>query len=94
MDLLGSHLGADHYLTLAATRSLASMYLDTGDVEQALSILEDVLRRMETAIGPAHQDTLKCKGHIAECYYAQGRLDEARAILEETVTAAKVATGR
>ncbi len=84
-------LGPDHPDTLASLNNLAVAYLDTGQTEQATTLLEQTLKLCEAKLGPDHPDTLGCRNNLGEAYRDAGRTAEAIKLHEETL---KRMTGR
>ncbi len=63
-ELRARHLGPDARETLAARQMAALALRETGNREEARTILEDVLERQRRALGPEDLDTLETMAQI------------------------------
>jgi len=77
METNKTKLGDDHPDTLASMNSLASMYLEQGQWEDAEQLFMQVMEARRTKPGEVHPDTLTSMGTLASTYFKQGRWDEA-----------------
>jgi len=81
--------GSDYHLA-SACGTLASVMKTAGDSKQALSLLDEALKRFETiaaarpGIG-AEEMAAKCFSERGDCLWTLGRLDEAVAAYEEAI---------
>ena len=82
---LTATLGLSHPDTLTTLNNLASAYRDAGNLDEAISLLEQGLEQKKEKLGPDHPDTLATMGNLAGVYYLTGKLDRALPLLEETL---------
>ncbi|HEX5965754.1 MAG TPA: tetratricopeptide repeat protein, partial [Pyrinomonadaceae bacterium] len=81
--------GSDYHLA-SACGTLASVMKTAGDSKQALSLLDEALKRFETiaaerpGIG-AEEMAAKCFSERGDCLWTLGQLDEAKAAYEEAI---------
>ena len=61
-------LGVDHPVTLTACTHRAEILVDLGRIEEAIAILENVLRLSRVTLGDDHCDTLRAMKSLAKAY--------------------------
>ncbi len=83
----------DRYRYLPGMNNLAVGYQITGQLNQAVPLLEQTLERRKTKLGPDHPDTLISMGNLAEGYLATGQLDKALPLFEQTLELRKTKLG-
>ncbi|MDR1635319.1 MAG: tetratricopeptide repeat protein [Bifidobacteriaceae bacterium] len=72
--------------TLLVLRSqVARLVGEVGRVDEAISLLRDVLADRERVLGPDHPDTLTTRHHIAYWTGQAGRVDEAISLLRDVL---------
>ncbi|MFI6300089.1 tetratricopeptide repeat protein [Nonomuraea sp. NPDC050790] len=79
-------LGPDHPNTLTSRNNLASAYRESGDLGQAVPLLEATLTDSERVLGPDHPHTLGSRTNLASAHYTAGDLGRAIPLLETTLT--------
>jgi tetratricopeptide (TPR) repeat protein len=78
-----AQLGADHADTLAVMSHQASALNDVGELNEALSLYEQVRDAQVRILGADHQDTLATRHNLAVAYWKAGRASEACPLLEQ-----------
>ena len=73
--------------------NLAVTYLRLGQIDRALPIFEETLKRRKAVLGPDHFQTLVSMHCLAETYAAAGQLDRALPLLEDTLKRRKAMLG-
>jgi serine/threonine protein kinase/tetratricopeptide (TPR) repeat protein len=86
-------LGADHPDTLAATANLGLCLADTGQLEPALTWLQQALARREATLGADHPDTLGSLANLASILLAAGRLEQALPLFERSLARSRAVLG-
>jgi serine/threonine protein kinase len=86
-------LGADHRDTLTALHNLALAHQQAGNVDLAVPLFEESLRRSEETLGADHVDTLKTMSNLACAYQAQGKLERALPLHEEALVRTRAKYG-
>ena len=72
-DVLGPH----HPDTLASRNNLAGTYRDSGRLDKAITLYEQVFSGRSRVLGPDHRSTLTARDELAGTYREAGRIDEA-----------------
>jgi serine/threonine-protein kinase len=80
-------LGPEHPDTLTCTSNLAAVYRALGQFDQAVPLLEAVVKRQAATLGRQHPDTLRSLANLGANYLAIGRRNEALPLLEEAFRA-------
>jgi tetratricopeptide (TPR) repeat protein len=80
-----SRLGPDDDCTLAIAHTLASVYHELGQYQQAHALNEDSLARERRLRGDDHTDKLKSAGNLALSLYWIGEYERARELDEDTL---------
>src|SRR5512143_4126770 len=78
LDAAGTMLGADHPDVLAATRQLAHLYTDLGELPDARRLLEEALAAGDFRLGEDHPLILSIAYDLARLAAELGNLHEAR----------------
>ncbi|WP_106410449.1 tetratricopeptide repeat protein [Pseudofrankia saprophytica] len=78
-------LGAEHPDTQLARGNLAFAYGQAGRIDEAISLLEQVVADTARQLGDEHPSTLIARGHLACPFEEAGRTDEAISLLERVV---------
>ncbi len=92
-ERLEGALGADHRLTIGATRNVASIHADAGRLGEAEALLQRVLQRLEALFGPDDEDTFFTRADLARVYADEGRLVEAEALFRDSIERARRVVG-
>jgi tetratricopeptide (TPR) repeat protein len=79
-------LGPDDPDTIRARTDLARAYRQTGRVDDAIPLIEQVLAARERLFGADHPGTLASRNNLASAYRATGRAGEAVPLFEQNVT--------
>ena len=79
-------IGEDHLSRLAERSSLADTYVQTGRLDEAITLYEQVLEDYARVLGENHPQTLSACNDLASCYQEAGRLDEAITLFERLIT--------
>jgi hypothetical protein len=61
------------------------VYRETGQLEQAVMLQEEMLRTMKETLGEHHSDTIIMSSNLAVTYCAMGQLKKAKALQEEVL---------
>ncbi|MFF3359866.1 tetratricopeptide repeat protein [Streptomyces sp. NPDC002917] len=69
--------GDDHRDTLLIRGNLATAFFEARRTDEAISLLEGVLRDRERALGADHPDVTNARANLAASYQQAGRHDEA-----------------
>ena len=88
-----AQLGADHPDTLASMNDLALGYHDAGNLDSALPMYEETLKRRKAKLGADDPDTLQSMNNLASGYRDAGKLDLALALYKETLERGKAKFG-
>jgi tetratricopeptide (TPR) repeat protein len=78
-------LGNDHPDTLDARNSLASAYLEAGDLSQAITMFDQILAHKEQVLGGDHPETLTFRSNLAYAHSRAGHLDRAIPMLKQSL---------
>jgi len=78
-----AEFGADDEMTLRLRNTLARALSRTGEIEQALKVLEDVATRQLRVSGPSDTATLHVQGALAIGYLQAERFDQALQLTAE-----------
>ena len=78
-----AQLGPDHPDTLAAQLNLGNALAESGDLGEARTLLEMVVRGYANALGPRHSRTLRALMNLAVVIKQCGELELARELLAE-----------
>ena len=78
-DVLGPH----HPDTLASRNNLAGTYRDSGRLDKAITLYEQILEDSIRVLGTDHPSTLTSRLNLAGAYQAAGRLSEAIPVYEQ-----------
>ncbi|MFI1782097.1 tetratricopeptide repeat protein [Streptomyces rubiginosohelvolus] len=81
---LESTHGRDSVEALSARNELAMAYNGIGEVQKALTVLEENSKRFRETVGDS-LETLTAETNLAVAYHSGGRLAEATALLERTL---------
>ena len=65
--------------------AIASAYVSTGRLSEAIALLEQVLTDCVRVLGEDHPDTLASRNNLAGAYHAAGRLTEAITLYEQVL---------
>jgi serine/threonine protein kinase/tetratricopeptide (TPR) repeat protein len=84
-DGLSRVLGPDHPDTLASRAILATVYSNTGRIEQAIAMYEATIKLLQSKLGPDHHGTLATRVNLASAYFHAGRLEDAFKMYEATI---------
>jgi tetratricopeptide (TPR) repeat protein len=80
-------LGPDDPDTIRARTDLARAYHQTGRVDDAIPLVEQVLAARERLFGADHPGTLASRNNLASAYRATGRAADAIPLFEENLAA-------
>jgi len=80
-------LGPDDPDTIRARTDLARAYHQTGRVDNAIPLVEQVLAARERLFGADHPGTLASRNNLASAYRATGRAADAIPLFEENLAA-------
>jgi hypothetical protein len=75
-------LGPDHSYTLRMLAKLATVYMESDRLPEAIALLERVRDADIAKLGPDHPETLITLNNLAAAYRSAGKLPEAIALLE------------
>jgi serine/threonine protein kinase/tetratricopeptide (TPR) repeat protein len=78
-EICQREFGPDHPQTLVSVHNLALAYKDAGKLDEAISLLKQVLEKRKTAFGP--DDGVM--NDLAEAYLEAGEIDKALPLLEQ-----------
>jgi eukaryotic-like serine/threonine-protein kinase len=78
-----AQLGPDDTDTLAVMFHQASAFYDVGQLNDAISLYEQVRDSQVRILGPDHRDTLATRSSLAVSYWRVGRSSEACTLLEQ-----------
>jgi tetratricopeptide (TPR) repeat protein len=78
-------MGPDNPRTADIAESLGVVWVDLGDLDKGLRLLEQALRGHEKAYGPDHTSTLETRGNLGRTLVKAKRYDEALPHLEALV---------
>lgn len=67
--------------------SMANLHLFKGEIDESLTLYEQVLQAMRISPGDDHPDTVLLKGDLGRAYSKAGRFEDALAIVQEAVAA-------
>ncbi len=85
VGMLIDALGPDHPDTLTTRGNLALAYRESGNLQKAIDIFEDVLTDRTRLLGPDHPDTLGTRGNLAIAYRESGNLQKAIDMFEDVL---------
>ena len=71
---------------LAERSNLADTYVQTGRLDEAITLYEQILEDYARVLGENHPQTLSACNDLATCYQEAGRLDEAITLFEQVIT--------
>lgn len=74
-----------HPSQLASQHELASVYWANGRTEEAVELLEHVVKVEETTLAETHPDRLVSQHALVGVYWANGQMKEAVVLLEHVV---------
>jgi serine/threonine protein kinase len=77
--------GPNHPLTLALLNNLGVVYVEDGQLETGLALLEATLKKRQVWLGPGDPETLQTKLNVANAYRDAGRVKKAVPLLEEVL---------
>ena len=86
VGMLIDALGPDHPDTLTTRGNLALAYRESGNLQKAIDMFEDVLTDRTRLLGPDHPDTLGTRGNLAIAYRESGNLQKAIDMFEDVLT--------
>jgi hypothetical protein len=69
-------LGEKHPSTICAMHNLANILGDQGRLEEAASILVEVVSRMQRILGPKHPWTLVAQNNLTRILHSQGGFEQ------------------
>jgi hypothetical protein len=75
--------GADHYLTLGTTNTLADAYRVSDQLDKAVPLFEQLTETRKAKFGPNHLCTLTAGNNLALAYLVAGRRDRALPLFEQ-----------
>jgi tetratricopeptide (TPR) repeat protein len=78
-------LGEEHPDTISAMNNLANTLGDQGQLNEAATMLKEVLEKMRRILGEEHPDTISAMNNLAFTLEDQGQLDEAIALLKVAI---------
>ncbi|MEM9587548.1 MAG: tetratricopeptide repeat protein, partial [Planctomycetota bacterium] len=78
--------GPLHPFTLSSLRKLSRMLIRAADYESALTVLPDLLKRHNRAIGEASGTTFGLRASLAEALAQSGQLGKADRLMKETIS--------
>ncbi|MDR1079373.1 MAG: tetratricopeptide repeat protein [Deltaproteobacteria bacterium] len=87
------HLGTEHSETLRALTEIAGLHEKLGDLEEARTVFDRVLRSRMSTLGPNHPDTIHSGARAAYHEFLEGNLAKARTLYEETLKRSEEALG-
>ena len=76
----------DHLSRLTERSNLADTYVQTGRLDEAITLYEQILEDYARVLGENHPQTLSACNDLATCYQEAGRLDEAITLFEQVIT--------
>jgi tetratricopeptide (TPR) repeat protein len=79
-------LQPDHPSRLASQHALAQAYLQDGQVQKAVRLLEAVVEVSNKVLQPDHPDRLASQHELARAYQRDGQVQKAIELLEHVVT--------
>ena len=85
VGMLIDALGPDHPDTLGTRGNLALAYRESGNLQKAIDMFEDVLTDRTRLLGPDHPDTLATRGNLAIAYRESGSLQKAIDMFEDVL---------
>lgn len=80
------YLGSDSHIVLGTTHNLIGTYLDMGQPDAALAIIDPYCDTLERIFGEDHLEYLDSQDMKAIVYCAAGRIDEAQQIASHAVS--------
>ena len=86
VDMLADTLGPDHRRTLTTRRDLAVAYRESGNLQKAIDMFEDVLTDRTRILGPDRLHTFTTRGNLAIAYRESGNLQKAIDMFEDVLT--------
>src|SRR5262249_13276993 len=75
-------------------KNLARGYGDTGRLDMALPLWEEILKLLKAKLGPDHPDTLRCMNNLAAAYWKMKRLDQSIPLFETALKIQEKVLGR
>ncbi len=85
--------GATDPRTLAAMNDLGYAYMEAGDFDRGLSLLQETLDVRSEQLGPEHEDTLNSMVNLAAGFRRAGMLDKALPMLEKNLERTRAKLG-
>ena len=85
VNMLADALGPDHPDTLATRGNLAIAYRESGNLQKAIDIFEDVLTDCTRLLGPNHPHTLATRNNLAAAHQQAGHLSTAIDMFEDVL---------
>lgn len=77
-------IGTEHPDVLRFRNNLWTVYLETGQVAEAITSLDRILQEKESSLGTSHPSTLISGNNLAVAHLATGDVRKAVAVLEQT----------
>ncbi len=93
LELTEATLGPDHPRTLQAMSGLAGAYQAGGEMDKALPLFEETVKRMRAKLGDDHPDTLLNMNHLATAHRLAGDPDKAISLHEQALTLMRAKLG-
>jgi CHAT domain-containing protein len=81
-----THFGEDHSLTNFARDNLASLLMDTGDLDSALPLYQKALESRKRTLGPTHPQVGATTYNLGILYGRLGDYDRAKAYYDAALT--------
>src|ERR1035437_1591346 len=76
-----------------AVRSLGVVFIDSGSIDEAATLLATVLKEQQELLGPLHPDVILTRGNYGVVLAVQGKLREAESVLTDYATKADTMRG-
>lgn len=86
-------LGPLHSWTTTAGNNLASWYYETGEVNEAAKLFEEIVKTERERSGEEHQDTISGTINLARVLQGGGEVDEALKYAQDALDASRRALG-
>ncbi|MEP6778305.1 MAG: TIR domain-containing protein [Gemmatimonadaceae bacterium] len=86
VDVASKYFGPSHSMTLSANAALAGSLFRVGNLDEARTILEEVLAKYEERLAADDERTLSTQNQLAAVYARQNDLDGAKKLLENVVS--------
>jgi len=97
LDALDSHtglFGPDDPRSLRVVHKLAIALWSAGDLDQAVSLLDQALDRLTSSLGPDHPNSLAAKGDLAAVLFEIGQDEKAGPLEREAFESARAKLGK